>query len=126
MLKIAPFAAVALLSLSACNHEPEEVDSRAPDPMAAELANAEPVAPPPSIAQSVTFRCQPGNKLVAIDYFTGDTMIAVKLDPEAPVGTTLNAAEAGEPFTGEGMTVSGSKEEVTIEQEDGETLTCKA
>ncbi len=125
-LKLAPLAAVALLSLSACQNKVEEVDSRAPDPMAAELRNATPVEPPPSIADSVTFRCQPGNKLVAVDFFTGDKMITLKTDVEAPVGKTLKAEEAGQPFTGEGYTVTGTPSSVTVEQPDGDTLTCKA
>ena len=72
-------AAVALLALAACNNDnkAQEVDTVAPDPMASAMANAAPVELPPAIQASVTFRCQPGNTLLFVDFFEGV--------PETPV-----------------------------------------
>ncbi|WP_431470073.1 hypothetical protein [Sphingosinithalassobacter sp. LHW66-3] len=117
-------AAAALLSLAACQNEVEEVDSRAPDPMASELANAAPVELPPAISASVTFRCQPGNEVIAVDFFTGDQQANLRVDPEAPTGTMLRAGAAGQPYTGEGYTLTGDRTGVTLDQPEGPTLTC--
>ncbi|WP_326524618.1 hypothetical protein [Sphingomonas sp.] len=118
-------AAIALLSVAACNNEPEVIDSRAPDPMAEQLKNAAPVELPPSVEKAVTFRCQPGNELVYVDFFQGRKLANLKT---TPTGTPirLTAPESGQPLTGEGHTVEGTPTSVKYTAPGGKVLTCKA
>ena len=119
-------AAFALLSLTACGDKKvEEVDTRAPDPMAAELKNAAPVELPPSIEATVTFRCQPGNSLVYVDFFQGRKMANVRTE-RTGTPTQLTAAEAGQPLTGGGYTVEGTPSAITYTAPGKSALTCKA
>ncbi|WP_448661173.1 hypothetical protein ACG3SL_11105 [Sphingomonas sp. CJ20] len=106
-------AAVAILSLSACENKPEEVTSTAPDPMASQLANAAPVELPPAIASSVTLRCG-DNTLVYVDFFKGDKQVQVKTEKTGPA-TMLKAPEAGQPFEAEGgYKLTGTPKNVSI------------
>lgn len=121
------FAIVAVASLSACKPAPEVVDSRAPDPQASALANAAPVELPPSIAASVSFRCQPGNTLLYVDFFKGDKMAILKTEKGAPGGTVLRAPEAGQPYVAEGgFKLTGNAKAATIVTPALGTKTCKA
>ncbi|NLS28952.1 hypothetical protein S2M10_39660 [Sphingomonas sp. S2M10] len=121
------FSAAALLSLAACNNKPEVVDSRAPDPMASQLANAAPVETPPSIESSVSFRCQPGNTLLFVDFFSGGKMAALREKKDSMKSTLLNAPEAGQPFTAEGgYKIDGNAKAAKITLADGSVHTCKA
>jgi len=124
-----PFvAAIALLPLAACNSQPkaETVDTRAPDPMASALANAPAVELPPAIKATVSFRCQPGNALVFVDFFQGDKMVNFR-DTKTAMPKQLKAEEAGKPFTNaDGVKVTGTPKSVTVEQPGKGTLTCKA
>ncbi len=122
----AAIAAFALLGLAACGKpQPEEVDNRAPDPMADALKNAAPVELPPSVKASVTFRCQPGNSLVYVDFFDGDKLANLKTGKDAsPI--KLTAPAAGEPLTGDGYTVKGDAKAIDYTTADGKTLSCKA
>lgn len=120
-------AAAASLTLAACNSNsgPEEVDTTAPDPMAAQLANAAPVELPPALKASVTFRCQPGNSLVYVDFFDGNKQANLKTEQGAtPI--VLRAAEAGQPYTGEGYTVEGTPSAITYTPAGKSALKCKA
>lgn len=97
-----PLAAVAAaLSLAACQNEPEVVNALPPDPLASELANAAPVELPPALKGSVSFRCQPGNSLVFVDFFQGDKMANLRTEKNG-TPTMLKAEEAGKPLTAEG------------------------
>ena len=118
-------AAIALLSLAACNNKVEEVDTRAPDPMAEQLKNAAPVELPPAIEAAVTFRCQPGNSLVYVDFFQGRKMANVRTD-KTGTPTQLTAAEAGQPLTGGGYTVEGDPKAITYTAPGKPALSCKA
>jgi hypothetical protein len=119
-------AAVALLSLAACEHKPEEVDNKAPDPIAEQIKNAAPAAEVPTIAASVTFRCQPGNTLVYVDFFRGDKMVTIKETKEG-FPKALKAPEAGQPYVGDGSwKVTGTAKAATIVLGDGSTHTCKS
>jgi hypothetical protein len=60
---------IAGAALVACKQE-TIVANDAPDPMAAELANAAPVELPPAIEASKTYRCK-DNGLVRIDWLQG-------------------------------------------------------
>jgi hypothetical protein len=85
-------------ALTACNPNPTTVvANEAPDPMAAELANAPAVELPPAIAASKIYRCK-DNGLVKIDWLAGgqganlrvgDATTAIALRVPAP------AADAG-------------------------------
>lgn len=123
---LAPAAALALLSLAACgDSKPEVVDTRGADPMAEQLKNAAPVELPPSIEKAVTFRCQPGNSLVYVDFFQGRKLVNVRQQPGTrPV--QLTAPEAGQPFTGEGYTVEGTPTSIKYTAPGKSALTCKA
>ncbi|MES2445188.1 MAG: hypothetical protein V4574_20380 [Pseudomonadota bacterium] len=119
-------AAAALLSLSACENKPEVVDSRAPDPMAERLKNAAPVELPPAIAASITFRCQPGNSLLYVDFFQGDKMVVLKTE-KGGAPKVLKAAAAGEPYVAEGgYKVTGTSKSATIEAPGVGTKSCKS
>jgi hypothetical protein len=123
---ILAFAAVAF-SLSACNHKPEEVDNKAPDPIAEQIKNAAPVELPPAIAATVTFRCQPGNTLLYADFFQGEKMVVIKQTKDgAP--QALKAPEAGQPYVAEGTSwkVTGTSKSATIVLPDGSSHTCKS
>ena len=118
-------AALALLSLAACENKPEEVDTRAPDPMAEQLKNAAAVELPPSIEASVTFRCQPGNALVYVDFFQGRKMANLRTE-KTGTPTQLTAPESGQPLTGGGYTVRGDPKAMTYTAPGKGALTCKA
>jgi len=120
-------AAVALLSLSACQQkEPEVLDGRAPDPMAERLKNAAPVELPPAIAASVTFRCQPGNSLLYVEFYKGEKQVVLRTVKDGPP-KMLKAEAAGEPYVAEGgFKVTGSEKSATVVTPDLGTKSCKA
>jgi hypothetical protein len=118
-------AAVALLSLAACENKPEEVTSTAPDPMASQLANAAPVELPPAIAETVTLRCG-DNSLVYLDFFQGNKQVQLKTDKKGPA-TMLKAAEAGQPFEAEGgYKLTGTSKSVNVTVPGKPAKTCHA
>ena len=118
-------AAVALLSLAACENKPEEVSSTAPDPMASQLANAAPVELPPAIAESVTLRCG-DNSLVYLDFFQGNKQVQLKTE-KGGSATMLKAAEAGQPFEAAGgYKVTGTPKNVTVTLPGKPAKTCHA
>jgi hypothetical protein len=120
-------SAVALLALAACDNKPEVVDSRAPDPMASQLANAAPVEAPPSIAATVTFRCQPGNTLLFVDFFKGDKLAALRTEKGSMKSVLLTAPEPGQPYVAEGgYKLEGTPKAAKITLADGATHNCKA
>lgn len=126
-LPILATALVAILSLSACKPEPEVIGGRPADPNAEKLKNAPPVELPPSIAASVSFRCQPGNTLAFVDFMKGDKIAVLKTEKGAMGGTTLRAPEAGQPFVAEGgYKITGDAKAATIEAPGVGTKTCKA
>ncbi|MBB5710660.1 hypothetical protein [Sphingomonas xinjiangensis] len=118
-------AAVAILSLSACENKPEEVSSTAPDPMASQLANAAPVELPPAIASSVTLRCN-DNSLLFVDFFQGDKQVQVKSE-KAGKATMLKAPEAGQPYVAEGgYKLTGTAKNVDVTLPGSGSKTCHA
>lgn len=104
-------SAAALLALGACNNEPETVNG-AFDTQAAELANAAPVELPPAVTSSRSYRCN-DNSLFFVDFYNNNTArIGRTREGEK---TELRLAEGGTPpFSGEGYTLSGNGENVTI------------
>ncbi|HET9509679.1 MAG TPA: hypothetical protein VFO80_00885 [Sphingomonas sp.] len=123
---LASAAALTLLSLSACGEkQPEVVDTRAADPMAEQLKNATAVELPPSIEKAVTFRCQPGNGLIYVDFFQGRKLANVRTE-KTGTPTQLTAPEAGQPFVGGGYTIDGTPESIKYTAPGKPALTCKA
>jgi hypothetical protein len=125
MSKIIPLTAAAFaafLSLSACNNEPEVVDTN-PDPMKEELAKAAPVEVPPMIQASRTYRCK-DNSLVYIDFYTNNT--AQYRTEKGGQATTLTAAAAGQPYTAEGHSVSANAAQIQLTAPGKGSLSCKA
>lgn len=118
-------AAVALLPLAACEHKPEVVDSRSADPMAEALKNAPAVELPPAVKATVTFRCQPGNTLVYVDFFDGEKQVNLRTE-KGGTPTQLTAAAPGEPFSGGGYTVAGTPKSIQYTAPGGAALSCKA
>ena len=119
------FAAFALLSLAACEHKAEEVDSRAPDPMAEALKNAPKVELPPAVAATKTLRCG-DNSLVFIDFFQGDKQAIVRTVKDGPA-TVLKAPTAGEPYVADGgFKVTGNAKTATVITPNEGTRTCHA
>jgi len=118
-------AAVALLSLAACENKPEEVTSTAPDPMASQLANAAPVELPPAIAESVTLRCG-DNSLIYVDFFQGNKQVQLKTEKGGPA-TMLKAPEAGQPFEAAGgFKLTGTPKNVSVTVPGKPAKTCHA
>jgi uncharacterized protein with LGFP repeats len=118
-------AAVALLSLAACQNKPEEVTSTAPDPMASQLANAAPVELPPAIAESVTLRCG-DNSLIYVEFFQGNKQVQLKTEKGGPA-TMLKAPEAGQPYEAAGgYKLTGTSKNVTVTVPGKAARTCHA
>lgn len=115
--------ALAALPLAACNHAPETVDSRVPDPMASQLANAAPVELPPSMTASKSFRCD-DNSLIFVDFFAGGKEVHFRKTKESTPQVLKSDAEGG-PWKGGDVTISGNQSAVTYSQ-GGKSLTCKA
>jgi hypothetical protein len=110
---IAPLALVAIAMLGACGQSTEVVNQTQGDPMEDQLKNAAPVAAPPMIKSSHSYRCK-DNSLIFVDLMTDDvsgTFRAAKTDP----ATALKAPEAGKPLvSADGKTtVSGGGSEIT-------------
>ncbi|RHW18073.1 hypothetical protein D1610_06145 [Sphingomonas gilva] len=123
MTRILLLPAAALLSLAGCNSEPETIVQGPVDPMADELANAAPVTLPPAVSASVSFRCK-DNSLAFVDFFDG-SFVNYKAERRGPPVRLEKNAE-GEGFTGNGYTVTGTPEEITLKTPEGETKDCHA
>lgn len=112
----------ALLALSACDNNAEVVDT-APDPQADVLANAAPVAPPPMIQASRTYRCK-DNSLLYADFYTDNT-VHVRTESSGP-STTLNATDGKPPFVAEGYSLSANDKQISYTAPGKGTQSCKA
>jgi hypothetical protein len=117
----APFALAALAALAGCNTKPQTITASPDDPQAAQLKDAKPVAPPPMIQASRTYRCA-DNGLVYVDFYTNNTA-AVRTQKGAT--PTMLAGEPGKPgFKGTGYSLSGSGPKVTFEAPGKKSQTC--
>jgi len=121
---LAAASAAALLSLAACNKEPEVVDAN-PDPQAEELAKAPPVTLPPAIKATRTYRCK-DNSLVYVTFLDDDMTALVRDKQEEPPVSTLKAPAPGQPFVAEGFSLSGNGTTVTYNSPDAGSQSCKA
>ncbi len=119
-------AAVAALTLSACGQQqPEQLDTRAPDPLASQLANRPQAELPPPVKASVTFRCK-DNSLAYVDFFEGDTQANFRADQNA-VPTRLKAPAKGEPLVAEGgYKLTGTPKSITLTQPGKPAQSCTA
>lgn len=109
--KLAAVAIAATVALAACSTEPEVVEKD--DPMADQLKNAAPVAPPPMIQVSRTYRCR-DNSLYYVDFYTNNSAMVRTEQGGDPVAM-LTAADGNPPYVGqEGYSISGNGEQVSI------------
>lgn len=115
--------ATALLALAACNNnKPETVDTN-PDPMANQLANAAPVELPPSVKESVSYRCK-DNSVVFVDVLSDDKSANLR-QKRTDLPVHVVAANPGEPMTAEGWSLSGTGNTVEIAVKGGAAQSCK-
>jgi hypothetical protein len=121
--KLSAASVAAILSLAACNSQPETIPAGGTDPQAAELAKAAPVEAPPMIQASRTYRCK-DNSLVYIDFYTNNT--AQVRSEKGGTPTTLTAAQPGGEYTAEGYTLSGNAPTVTLAAPGKGSQSCKA
>ncbi|MDF0489127.1 hypothetical protein PX554_13370 [Sphingomonas sp. H39-1-10] len=119
-----PAAALALVSLAACENKPTEVTSTSPDPNAAELAKRKPVELPPMMTSEVTFRCK-DQSVVIVDFFQGEKQVLIKPEKEGSI-TKLTAEKAGDPYKLEGYELKGDKSGITLTQPGKPAQACKA
>ncbi|HEX4736832.1 MAG TPA: hypothetical protein VH331_04640 [Allosphingosinicella sp.] len=113
----------ALAALGACNPKPTTVVANDYDPQAAELKNAKPVAAPPMIMASRTYRCD-DNSLVYADFYTNNTVsVRTKQDPTSG-STTLTGKDAKGPFTAPGYSISANADHVTYSAPGKKSQTC--
>ena len=103
-------ASAAILSLPACSQEPQTVNTY--DAQAAALANAAPVELPPAITASKTYRCS-DNSLYYVDFYNNNTAMIRRGSREA-TPTMLTAEGGNPPYAGEGNSVSGTGDQVTV------------
>lgn len=119
-LKPLPFALAALAALGACHNKPIVGDETA-DPQAEQLKNAKPVAPPPMIQASRTYRCA-DNSLVYADFYTNNTVAVRSQKGGAP--TTLTAEGGKPPYKGTGYSLSGNGPHVTFDAPGKKSQAC--
>lgn len=116
----------ALILLSACNSQPETVTNGgpAPDPALNTADAAEPVALPPAIEASRTYRCK-DTSLVYVDFF-GDKLTANFRTDKAGLPTKLTAPAVGEAFVADGYSVAANAPVTEIASPGKPAQTCKA
>ncbi len=118
---LAAASLAALITLAACNKEPEVIGGPA-DPQAEALRNAPPVELPPSIAASRTYRCA-DNSLIYVDFFSNDT--ATVRTSENGERHQLAKAEGGA-FEATGYSVSANAETIQFKAPDKAQQSCRA
>jgi len=102
---------VAVAALAGCNKENHTIVA-GPDTGDNAVAANTPVALPPSVVSSKTYRCA-DNKIVYVDWLSDNKSANIRTD-KAGAPTQVTAAEPGKPMTGpagysiEGSATSGS------------------
>ena len=121
MKNLLPFAAVALLPLTACNQPSMQEKQAAQAANEAAAANAAAAAAPlpPVMRSEKTFRCK-DNSLAYVTFFQGDTQAVVKTAQTGPA-TVLTAAKAGDPLTATGGWTMTGKETGIVLTRPGKT-----
>ena len=107
-------ALIAAPALAACQQEEPEV-VEIPDPMADELANAEPVdlASVPMAVGSDDYRCSGSNALLKIDFIRTGEQMSARVTPAGGDGATLQETSPGV-YTSEGNTLNGTPQSDTV------------
>lgn len=107
-------ALIAAPALAACQQEEPEV-VEIPDPMADELANAEPVdlASVPMAVGSDDYRCSGSNALLRIDFIRTGEQMSARVTPAGGDGATLTETSPGV-YTSEGNTLNATPESDTV------------
>ena len=118
-LAAAVIAASALLA--ACSNEPEVIGANRYDPQAEALKNAAPVAPPPMVSASKTYRCS-DNSLFYVDFYSDNT--ATIRTEQTGTPTSLTSTNGQPPFTAEGYSVSGNGDNVRITAPGHNNVSC--
>jgi hypothetical protein len=109
-LALAALPLAALLTLPSCNNKPTTITAGDDDPQAEQLKNAAPVAPPPMIQASRTYRCK-DNSLVYADFYTNNT-VAVRTKKDG-TPTTLTSPDGKAPYTADGYSISANAHTVS-------------
>ncbi len=117
-LAAAPLA--ALLALAACGNE--TIDGNV-DPQANAANTAAPVAPPPMIQASRTYRCK-DNSLLYADFYTNDSVQVRSAKDQPP--TILTAAAGQPPYVAEGYSLSANAAQISYTAPGKGTQSCKA
>src|SRR4051812_5784859 len=112
----------ALLALGACHNKP--IVAHDDDPQAAQLKNAPPVAPPPMIMASRTYRCD-DNSLLYADFYTNNT-VSVRTKKEPGSGTILTAADGKPPYTAPGYSLSANSTHISYSAPGKKAQACDA
>ena len=119
---LATVAGAALLTLSACG-EPEIVTVNRFDAQAEALKNAAPVAPPPMIQATRSYRCR-DNSLIYVDFYTNNSALVRNELGGDPVAS-LTAQGGNPPYVGqEGYALSGDGENVSYTSPGRGTQPC--
>lgn len=119
LLAAAPLA--ALLSLAACQSEPETVGEAA-DPRAEELKNAPPVELPPTMVAR-TYRCA-DNSLIYTDFASDGSFAMIGTSAAGRVRVT--AAEPNRTYAGEDYTIAANAEDTRIKVPGKAEQSCRA
>jgi hypothetical protein len=119
---------LAALAVSACNQQSDEVlvetneTIAGNEEQASEPQNLDVAELPPMIERSPAYRCSDGDALY-VDVLTDDRAVMVR-DSRADVPVRLTRESAGQPFTGDGRTLSGTGSRVTYSTPDRPSQTC--
>jgi len=110
---LAAAASAALLALAGCNNEPVQINTVERD-TSAPTTQLNATELPPSITASKTYRCSyPSNALYYVEFYS-DNRAAVRQGDRNATPKMLTGTSANGPFEGEGVTLSGNGNNVTI------------
>ena len=108
---LAAAASAALLTLAGCNSDPVQINTVERDTNAPTTQlNASDL--PPSITASKSYRCS-DNSLFFVEFYSNNSAAIHRGSRSAPA-VMLNGTSPSGPFTGEGQSVSGTGDNVTI------------
>jgi hypothetical protein len=107
-------ALLAAAALAGCNKEDHTIVAGGPaDDDANRVAANANVELPPAIVGSGKYRCK-DNSLISIDWLSDGTINSARVTPEGGTAVTLAQAEAGEPYTAEGASLSGDPQAQSV------------
>jgi hypothetical protein len=102
-----------LLTLAACNSQPDNIVIGPPDDMKEQLANAKPVTLPPAMSASKSYRCK-DNSISYVDFYSDDMSAGIhKKKGDAPV-IVKSATPGGEMTAEGGYALTGTAKGSTI------------